>query len=138
MSENVLETLMSLHRMSVTKLRSIYTELYGEEPPAKSHSTFLIPRVAYRIQERAYGSLSKKTQNRLSILAEDKTPKLLPKKMMPGTRILRTYKGHQLVVEVLDNGFSFDGVLYSSLSAVAKAITGTHCSGPKFFDGECS
>ncbi len=52
---------------------------------------------------------------------------------MPGQEIIREYKGRTLLVRVLDDGFEFEGDVYKSLSAVAKAITGTHCNGYLFF-----
>jgi len=52
---------------------------------------------------------------------------------MPGGEITREYKGQKLIVRVLQHGFEFEGAVYKSLSAVAKAITGTHCNGYLFF-----
>jgi hypothetical protein len=51
----------------------------------------------------------------------------------PGTILTRRYKGRTLQVEVLEHGFAFEGKTYRSLSAVAKAVTGSHCSGHFFF-----
>jgi hypothetical protein len=53
----------------------------------------------------------------------------------PGTILTRTYKGARLQVRVLPAGFEYDGQVYKSLSAVAKAITGSHCNGFLFFQG---
>ena len=58
--------------------------------------------------------------------ADDRLPR-------PGTILTRRYKGRTLQVEVLEHGFAFDGQVYRSLSAVAKAVTGSHCSGHFFF-----
>jgi hypothetical protein len=52
---------------------------------------------------------------------------------LPGTVITRTYKGETLHVKVLPHGFEFEGEVFKSLSAVAKAITGQHCNGYHFF-----
>ena len=54
-------------------------------------------------------------------------------RLRPGTILTRRYKGRTLQVEVRDHGFAFDGQVYRSLSAVAKAVTGSHCSGHFFF-----
>jgi len=56
-----------------------------------------------------------------------------PRLPRPGTAIVRDYKGRRFVVNVRDDGFEWDGVRYSSLSAVAKAITGSHLNGFRFF-----
>ncbi len=55
---------------------------------------------------------------------------------LPGEQIVRVYKGHRYVVEVLDDGFAYEGSRYQSLSAVAHAITGGHGNGFKFFNRE--
>ena len=62
----------------------------------------------------------------LRIPADDRLPR-------PGTILTRRYKGRTLQVEVLEHGFACDGKTYRSLSAVAKAVTGSHCSGHFFF-----
>lgn len=63
----------------------------------------------------------------------DVAPSQDPRLPRPGAAIVRDYKGRRLVVNVLDDGFEWDGVRYSSLTAVAKAITGSHVNGFRFF-----
>ena len=110
-------------------------------------------RIAWRLQALAQGDLSERARQRASELANDADLRLSPPRHSatavpvaarpnkksreglppPGTILRRTYKGQVLEVKILEQGCQLDGRVYRSLSAVAKAITGSHCSGLLFF-----
>ncbi len=99
--------------------------------------------LAYRIQELAYGGLSDETKAELERIAEEderqrqgaraQKPKPKSTHPLPGTRLVREWKGQRHEVTATEGGFEYDGRRYKSLSAIAKAITGAHWSGPQFF-----
>ena len=142
--------LHALRGLSTPQLRARYCELFGEETTSHNRD-FLFKRIAWRLQEQAYGGLSQRAKSRLTELVDESLIRVRPPQdFSPGLDagpapeptagqpttgkiISRDYKGQQIDVEVLDNGFRYDGIVYASLSAVAKAITGNHCSGRAFF-----
>ena len=129
--------LAALPQTSTPDLKAMWHELHGKPAPALGRS-YLIGRLAYRIQERAYGGLKPATRARLGALAEGLDPKQArkhaPARLIAGTRLCRGWQGVEHVVTVLhDGGFDWRGRRYASLSAVARAITGTRWNGPLFF-----
>ena len=101
---------------------------------------FLIRGLAHRIQELAYGGLSKAHQTRLEALIADgdeaggkRKAKGVGDRLLAGTRLVREWKGVGHEVTVVDGGFEYQGRRYRSLSAIARAITGTRWNGPLFF-----
>jgi hypothetical protein len=101
---------------------------------------FLVKRLAYRIQELAYGGLSARAEAKLNrLIAEEearlngKIPKRRGDRPITGTRLIREWRGVEHAVTVLDNGFEYQGRPYRSLSAIARAITGTRWNGRLFF-----
>ncbi|WP_221794417.1 DUF2924 domain-containing protein [Aquisediminimonas sediminicola] len=93
--------------------------------------------ISYKLQERRLGGISRST--RLLLLQvkartrESGVKKPMPRKLTPGTRLVRDWHGTGHTVIVLDDGFEFDGKRWGSLTAIAKAITGTHWNGNRFF-----
>jgi len=138
MSEDVLGQLASLRTASTTALRQQWKQLFGREAPPYNRK-FLEHRLAYRIQELAFGGLSPRTVKRLDALAREIDDALAGRKRpraqgpAPGTRLIREWQGQEHVVMVTQDGFVFEGRPYRSLSAIARAITGTRWNGPLFF-----
>jgi len=97
----------------------------------------LVRAIAYRIQERALGGLNPSTRRRLdratADLAAGRNHSPLAPKIKPGTRLLREWQGNVHEVIVLEKGVEYRGKFWPSLSAVAREITGTRWSGPRFF-----
>ena len=97
----------------------------------------LIPILAYRIQEKAFGRLRESTANKLRKLAEEPAggSRPLQDAMRPktGTRYVREYHGKLQEGTVLDSGYEYQGNAHRSLTEIAKVITGTKWSGPAFF-----
>jgi len=150
MTTTMTAQLHALQGLSTQQLRAKYCELFGEDTHSHNRE-FLFKRIAWRLQEQAYGGLSQRTKARLSTLVDESLIRVRPPKdfhpavdagSMPdrtpeppsnGKIISRLYKGMRIEVEVLDNGFMYEGTVYASLSAVAKTVTGSHCSGRAFF-----
>jgi Protein of unknown function (DUF2924) len=157
---NLAHDLATLPTLSVAQLRRRYAEVFGETTNA-AHKTWLVKRIAWRLQACAEGDLSERARQRAADLANDadlrlspprprqlaapaiaartscvpEPPPLEPDRRLPqpGAVIHRLYKGQQLQVTVLRSGFAYQGQVFASLSAVAKAITGSHCNGFLFF-----
>ncbi|WP_038973269.1 DUF2924 domain-containing protein [Bradyrhizobium genomosp. III] len=138
-SGGVLAQISALKSAPVGTLKARWRELFGSEPPPYNRR-FLESRLAYRIQELAYGGLSADTVRRLEALAADlpaKGSKRVRHKSsdrpVSGTRLIREWKGVEHRVTVRDADFEYQGRPYKSLSAVARAITGTRWNGLIFF-----
>jgi hypothetical protein len=155
MDSPLAQEVAALKWLTVGELRARYAEVFGEAARTR-HKTWLLKRIAWRIQVLVEGDLSQRARQRAAELANDadlrrrpplssKSPasertatmqkslsddKRLPP---PGTILTRNYKGHALEVRVLSKGFEFEGEVYRTLSAVAKSITGSHCNGYHFF-----
>jgi hypothetical protein len=98
----------------------------------------LVRTIAYRLQELAYGGLSKATQRRLIALTKELQTKgsIISDpgpRVRPGARLVREWRGRIHTVVVTEDSFEYAGKTYSSLSKIAQAITGAHWSGPRFF-----
>ena len=127
----------SLDALSHAELKRRFEDLYGSTGPTRMSRKLLRLAVAYRIQEQAYGGLDRRTRRRLdritSDLAEGRPIARAAPNIKPGTRLLREWNGALHEVTVLEDGVEYDGQTWPSLSAVAREITGTRWSGPRFF-----
>ena len=157
MGLNISKEVGAMKRMTTRQLKDRYEEVFGEACRS-NHKQWLIKRIAWRLQANEEGDLSERARQRAMELANDADLRMKapPKRKaapapagrkvtgdiprehddripMPGTIITREYKGHTLQVTVLPDGFEYEGEIYQSLSAVAKAITGSHTSGFLFF-----
>ncbi len=139
MTPSVLAQITALPATSTGELKRMWRELHGSEPPPYNRK-FLVSRLAYRLQELACGGLSRKTLARLDRLADEEDSRLKGKarrrpsdRPVAGTRLIREWQGTEHHVTVLADGFEYQGRRYQSLSAIARAITGTRWNGPLFF-----
>ena len=124
--------------MRVVDLRIRYRELFRAEPPKAFGPDLLRRSIAHRIQERAYGGLSREHQRLLDQLVKAARAKPngrleLPRRIKPGSELVRTWNRHTYRVVVLEGGFAYEGRTYKSLSEIASEITGTNWNGPRFF-----
>ena len=131
--------LAALLSMPIGELKAEWRRLFGTEPPPYNRR-FLESRLAYRTQELAYGGLKRETLERLEALGEQIDGKSVTlrrirrdQRPIAGTRLLREYQGVEHVVTVTRDGFDWQGRPYQSLSAIARAITGTRWNGWVFF-----
>ncbi|CAA7618923.1 Bacteriophage-related protein [Candidatus Terasakiella magnetica] len=137
MTTAILTQVAELPTLPTPKLKAMWRELTGTEPPPYNR-TFLVKRLAYRIQELAFGGLSVQAERRLDDLVDELDGKKKPKAKdmtapIVGTKLIREWQGVMQEVTALADGFEWQGRRYQSLSAVARAITGTRWNGPLFF-----
>lgn len=127
-----------LPNLGIAELRTRWKALFGRPAPKSFRRNLLIRGVAYQMQVQVYGGLSDKTKRRLREIAEavrngDPDAVLPGPQIKPGTRIVRLWQDKTHNVLVLADGYQWDGKTYKSLSAIAKAITGTNWNGYTFF-----
>jgi hypothetical protein len=132
------EALARLPELDIGELRRQWRGLYQAVAPPRLSRELLVRAVAYRMQELALGGLRPEPQRRLRQIAQElkergQASKRFDPRPNPGTRLIREWQGRTYEVLVLDDGFSWQGTRYRSLSAVARKITGTAWSGPLFF-----
>ncbi len=136
-AETLAANLTALHDLSRTELKQRWKELYGSDCPPRLGRVFLVRALAYRIQEQALGGLDRVTLRRFGRAAEDlaagRSPTPPGAKIKPGTRLLREWQGVVHEVVVLERSVQYRNDSWPSLSAVAREITGTRWSGPRFF-----
>lgn len=160
MEVNIAKEVAAMQRMTTKQLRVKYAEVFGDGTNANNR-TWLIRRIAWRLQSLAEGELSERARGRAAELACDADLRLNPPTLKiaaqpaplpetrtitrdagfaaderlppPGTMLSRKYKSGTIQVKVLAEGFEYAGEVYGSLSAVAKAATGSHCNGFAFF-----
>src|SRR3954452_1952843 len=139
MKDSVLSQLAGLKDAPAPALRAKWRELFDTEPPAYNRR-FLEIRLAYRIQELAYGGLSQQTLERLRAMAKQyATRNAAERKARPthrpitGTKLIREWQGVEHCVTVRSDDFEYLGRPYKSLSSVAHEITGTKWNGWVFF-----
>ena len=157
MEAAVLREIESLRRASMADLRNKYQEVFQEQTRSK-HREHLFRRIAWRLQALAEGDLSQRARARAHQIAQDgdlrinaprdfftvggervqttgdrnrrEQDRRLP---LPGALLTRKWKGRTILIEVLAKGFRYENRQYSSLSAIATAITGTRWNGLAFF-----
>jgi hypothetical protein len=147
----------ALQRLTIQQLRVRYGEVFGEGTSA-SNRVWLVKRIAWRLQALAEGDLTERARRRAAELANDADIRMFPPKEMQaavvaaertetavppfktddrlppaGTILTREYKGTVVQVQLLQSGFEYRGQVFKSLSAVAKAVTGSHVNGYAFF-----
>ena len=153
MTLDIDQQIAALRQMTVRQLQSQHQELFGE-PPRSAHKQHLVRRIAWRIQALAEGDLSDRARRRAAELACDADLRLRAARKkplgayqhtndssgprdsrlpLPGTLLVRRYRGEIRQVKVLEQGFEYGDDIYSSLTAVVHKITGKHWNGYHFF-----
>ena len=130
--------LAALLEMATVDLRAEWRRLYRSHPPLHIRRDLLVLAIAWKLQEKVYGGLTAAQKRKLAGIAEDlrkngdlsASPAI---RMKPGLRLVREWRGETHTVLVLEDGFEWNGNRRRSLSAIAREITGTHWSGPRFF-----
>ena len=122
----------------IADLRKRYRELFRTEPPKAFGPDLLRRSIAHRIQEKAYGALPASVRRLLDKLVKAAMAKPngqleLPRRIKPGSELVRIWKGQTHRVTVMADGYTYDGQRYGSLSEIATEITGTKWNGPRFF-----
>jgi hypothetical protein len=139
MDPNISAQIGSLLALPTRQLLALWKQLYGTASPPALRRELLIRFLAYRLQENAFGGLSPSTAAQLRRIArglESSTgiSRRNGRPMVcPGTRLCRRWHGQTHEIKVVASGFEYRGIVYGSLSRVARQITGTRWSGPAFF-----
>jgi Protein of unknown function (DUF2924) len=139
MTDTVVARVAALKSMPISDLKQQWRALFDSDPPPFNRR-YLESRLAYRIQELAYGGLKPETVERLQALADDLdddrsnvSRHRTNSRPIAGTQLVREWQGVEHRVTVTDGGFLHQGKPYKSLSAIARAITGTRWNGWIFF-----
>ncbi len=157
MALNVIKEVAAMQRMTVGELKQKYAEVFGEAARS-GNKQWLVKRIAWRLQVNAEGDLSERARQRAMELADDADLRMTPPRPpkvnaapssqtvartvprngdarlpMRGAVLTRDYKGDTIEVTVRDDGFEYEGEVYKSLTAVARAVTGKHWNGYHFF-----
>lgn len=149
MKNSILRQISDLPNLSHPELQKLWKTLYGKDVPAFNRP-YIIKRLAYRIQELAYGGLSEKAINMMDdvlssngfdenggrITLKNRKPKRKGNMPVVGTRFIREWNGRTYEVIVVDGGYEYQGMKFNSLTAIAKVITGTHWNGRAFFGSQ--
>jgi hypothetical protein len=136
--QRVEEEVAAIGGLTLAALREKWEELFGSPPPKSLRRDFLVKACAYQFQVKALGGLSAATKRRLRAIAEaahrgGSVAAHTASRIKPGTRLVRSWGGAVHTVTALENGFEYAGERYRSLSAIARAITGTNWNGHAFF-----
>ena len=136
MARGTYMTLERLQNLPLEDLRTEWARRYGVTAPRLSEELLRLG-VGYRLQEQRSGGVNRATRSLLRQMSAppiQSSHKASPsRKLTPGTRLVRDWRGVGHTVIVFDDGFEYEGQRWKSLSAIAKAITGTHWNGPRFF-----
>jgi len=135
---DIAKEIVELADLTTSRLRERWRRLCRVEPPAKLSRDLLIRASAYQIQENEHGGLSRAVKRRLLAFAQkmgsDANPSFgFAPSLKPGAKLIREWRGRTYSVIALEDGFDFEGRRYPSLSKIAREITGTRWSGPRFF-----
>lgn len=130
--------LAQLARSPIAILRARWRAEFRSDPPPAFGPDLLRRSLAFKLQEQAYGKLPMATLRELDRLVThyEKNPRgrfVAPRRIKPGSVLVRDWKGESHRVTVLDQGFGYNDKTYTSLSEIARAITGTRWNGPRFF-----
>lgn len=131
--ENVFKLVSELQYKTSDELKKIYSSLFNCDAEKYNNKSALIEKLAYKIQEIAYGDLSLETKRKLTNALYSKEDENKPK-YIPGTIITKKYKGKNYEITVCKDHYVFENLQYKSLSAIAKKITGTNWNGRAFFN----
>jgi hypothetical protein len=135
-NRSLTDELAELRDLDLVALKQRWRALYRNEAPVRIGQALLLHAIAYRLQETALGGLKRSTRRLLERVAEDNVrlrPATEKPRITPGTVLIREWHGVTHRVTVLKDGVLLRGARYRSLSEVARKITGSRWSGPRFF-----
>ncbi len=142
--ENINREVARLQKLTVSALLAEYRSVF-DEPSHVRHKQHLVRSILWGLQAQDEGGLSERALRRVAELVEGQELRVAsaaptrrpqrpqPRKPIPGTILCRPYKGQDIRVKVLEEGFEYEGHVFQTLSALAKSITGSHWNGYRFF-----
>ncbi|MGO9475877.1 MAG: DUF2924 domain-containing protein [Rhodomicrobium sp.] len=119
--------------LGIGALRQRWRSMFGAIPPQGLTKDVIARTIAYRIQAEALGGLDRETVKLLDRLTSGRKPDGLTRRLKAGTVLVREYQGERHTVTIVPEGFLWQDSTYLSLSAIARAMTGTAWNGPRFF-----
>ena len=137
-AEDLQDQLKTLADLDTSALKKLWQRCHRQALPPALNRDLMIRMTAYKLQEKALGGLTGAVKRKLKLLSQRAEAggtggAATPINLKPGTKLVRSWHDKTYTVSVLDDGFEFDGQRYSSLSQIARTITGAHWSGPRFF-----
>jgi hypothetical protein len=132
-ADHVERELAALAELDRTALLERWRMAFGRDPPPRLSRVLMVKAIAYNLQVKAFGGLSARTRRTLRAAAKADRKSAFGKLPGCGTRLVREWHGALHEVEVLEDGYLWRGARHRSLSAIARVITGTKWSGPRFF-----
>ena len=138
MSDALEREIAALPEMNIAQLHAKWRQSLKTAPPLHVRKQLFVPILAYKLQEQEYGGINPEIRRQLEKIAARyrRDPNAFtrePRRIKPGTRLLRQWNDKTHQVMVVENGFEYEGERYKSLSVIARRITGTRWSGPLFF-----
>ena len=115
------------------ELKTAWATEYGREPPKGLWPDLMVRALAWRLQERAFGGHDKATQRLLAAYRRNKPGDSRCARLKAGTVLVREFGGNRHTVTIAPDGFVWQDQTYSSLTAIARIITGSNWNGPRFF-----
>lgn len=128
----MMPSITDIEAMDRQDLITAWSDVFGTSVPKRLSKPFLRRFLAFEIQARQFGELPKGFAGKLARETKEKADTRIPA-LKPGGRLIREWNGVTHAVDVVEGGFIWDGQRHSSLSAIARAITGARWSGPRFF-----
>lgn len=135
MNKSIIRQIIDLETKTLFELRELYNQIMPKPASVSANKEYLKPRIAYRLQELAFGGLKEATKEQLLKIANGANTDSLKRHsdLMPGTKLCREWNGVLHEVEIAKDGFIWQGQKWKSLSAIATKITQSKWNGPKFF-----
>jgi hypothetical protein len=140
-TEDIATEIERLSDLSLGDLRSAWTAEFRRDPPKGLWRDLLLRTLAWRLQEKAFGGHDKATLKLLEGSGQKRAGDERCRRLKTGTVLIRDFGGSRHTVTIVPEGFIWREKTYSSLSAIARIITGTNWNGPRFFglrEGDCS
>ena len=132
--QRLLDDLDRLEKLETSELRDLFELYFNDVAPSGFRKSQLVDELAYKIQSKLYGGLSKELKKQIKKLVVGKSQNISPKVTInEGVQLVRNWNGVKHTVKAVEGGFEYKGEVYKSLSKVAKVITGSSWSGPVFF-----
>lgn len=138
MDTKLTDQISALPALNKVQLLVLWRKNFNKLPPPTLRKELIVPILAYRMQEKEHGGLSHAARKKLRDIAKSMASEKRPQKEASsdsekGTRLLRSWHGEVHEVMVTETGYQYRGRTFSSLSKIAREITGTPWSGPLFF-----
>lgn len=132
--DQIAQEIDALTNLNLSTIRQKWRIAFGRQPPATLTQDLIVRQLAWRLQEETFGGHDRQTLKLLDAFGrQDGDKVVLFRRLKPGTSVVREYQGVRHIVTISEGGFVWQSKTYSSLSAIAREITGARWNGPRFF-----